>query len=239
MEQRALQPVDRDEVEEGEAERFVLTTPGRYVVYIWLRPRTIVLHWTVGPYGGGAAARRSYHFLVDDGGTWIPAGRTDRGAEMRPSWRMWWHNLRLLGVPNLRRRQGVDLRLNRREAGGSFGGANNVIGYFVHAQGFHLNTAAVAFTGMRGAPDVWGSTSWGYQVEENGREVTRWQSRDAGQRWQPLDADGEPIQTTGRSCNGSSIRRKRFPITGIRLWMRAGSSAGDHRIPPPSRNFRS
>jgi hypothetical protein len=191
---RALQPVDREEVEEGEAERFVLSTPGRYVVYIWLRPRTIVLHWTVGPYVGGAAARRSYHFLVDDGGTWIPAGRTDQVAEMRPSWRMWWHNLRLLGVPNLRRRQGVDLRLNRRQPGGSFGGANNVIGYFVHAQGFHLNTAAVAFTGMRGAPDVWGSTSWGYPVEVEGREVTRWQSRDAGQRWQPFDADGEPIQ---------------------------------------------
>ena len=157
--------VSRESVGEGEAERFVLPVPGRYVVYIWLRPRTVVLHWSVGSYAPGATSRQSYHFLVDDEGTWIPGGRSDQGDNMRPSWRMWWHNLRLDGAPALQRRADVNLDLSLNRGGGNplgttFGNGVDPTGYFTHAGGFNGNSVGVCFTGMLGAPNNPVTASW-------------------------------------------------------------------------------
>lgn len=81
------------------------------------------------------------------------------------SWRIWWHNLRLRGLPDLTRSESVLLRTG--EAGSSrpfFWNRENgrypvdPAGYLAHAGGFNTNTVAVSFCGMfkaRNEPSGW------------------------------------------------------------------------------------
>lgn len=140
--------------------RFRLKAPGEYTIRIWLRPRTVVLHWTVGNYQPNH--QRSYHFHVsgplgdDEDIKWMPCGEP---AEK--SWRFWWHNLRIEGIGNLEREvetgQVIPLEISKElfSRGTSYSGSegSNKGGCIVHAQHFHTNSAAVTYCSMAGVPD--------------------------------------------------------------------------------------
>ncbi len=171
---------ERVEISPGLREKIEVDAPGSYVVKIWLRPRCIVLHWSVGGYNPGDPARRAYHFHItgpygdnNDNIRWKAGGQV---GGRTASWRFWWHNLHVSGIDSLQRNDDVEIPIGTPTAQGSRRGYGNNRrnGYAIHAQTFHCNSAGVSFCGMLGAP----------ASPESGHPGLG--------RWKPLDDEGNP-----------------------------------------------
>ncbi|MCC5835674.1 MAG: N-acetylmuramoyl-L-alanine amidase [Opitutales bacterium] len=132
--------------------RIRIKSPGAYKVRIWLRPRTIVLHWNRGPMytlSDNAATRSSYHFITRGDGTWIAPGR-----KQEQSWRFWYHNLYLEGLKSVRRGSvkvdiGTDLNSGSRSP--SYRNRTDDTAqnsYIPHSGEMNTNTIGVCFCGM-------------------------------------------------------------------------------------------
>lgn len=124
-----------------------------YTIRIWLKPKTIVLHWSVSGRNPSirSKAGRSYHFRVSEvAGTahWLTGG-----SETDP--RFWRHNLRIIGVPRVPGMDEVVIAANRRletaprpRLWQGDGNEPEPTGYAGHAGGFNTHSVAVSVEGM-------------------------------------------------------------------------------------------
>lgn len=150
-----------DVISDGEAldephprDAFRCRAGGSYTIRIWLRPKCIVLHWSVGRYTSGlnSKAGRSYHFMVsyeDEVAHWL-SGVSDTDP------RFWRHNLRLAGVPSVPGVNDVSIAVNRNLGSGprprlwQGKSAPKPRGYAGHAGEFNTGTVGVSAEGMLG-----------------------------------------------------------------------------------------
>ena len=190
---------------------------GEYRFRIWLRPKTIVLHWTVGGYEPSNLLNYHFHVPGDDDIRWLPCG-----AENDHSWRFWWHNLRIRGLPNVKRGEDVEIEINKQlwsESGSNHrgqsytgSGGDNESSWIRHAGGFNSNSVGVTYCGMRYAADDPNNGGWWnpYGISEiendDGETEYRWgrmEYRDSENnslgRWKPIDDNGEPNKKHWRS----------------------------------------
>ena len=131
-----------------------------YTLRIWLRPNTIVIHWTVGQRRINDTVRSFYPFLIDGSGNHRFGGRVADDP------RLWRHNLYMRGIPTntiqglsgnyLEVHRGLTSGPPRNEyyswnSGKTATVAVNNVGYAKHAGGFNTNSVGISVCGMAGS----------------------------------------------------------------------------------------
>ena len=131
-----------------------------YTIRIWLRPKTIVLHWTAGSRRISDSTRSFYHFVIDG------SGDAQLGGRVNDDPRFWRHNLYIQGMPanaiqglsnnNLLIHNALGSVNNRDNyyewnAGRTAVVAVDASGYGKHAGGYNTNSTGVSVCAMSGS----------------------------------------------------------------------------------------
>ncbi len=147
------------EADQPAARQSFRVRPGSAVkIRIWLRPNTIVLHWTAGARRLSSGTRRLYHFMIDGEARWVQGGNPEGDS------RFWRHNLYIHGTDTVSGCNNVDLPIGRALGGqrGEYASWNDdrtevvvrdTRGYGMHAGGFNTGSVGVSICAMSGSAD--------------------------------------------------------------------------------------